>query len=139
MHPTSDQISSATKTGSIDDITQALQYIVGHIDTYSADKRIYSEATLQSLLDAGNVVIACRGWYTDNGESNLGHAYLIYDYSNDGQFKLYDPWNGELSRPYSWICNGRSSTETYDTGVWDGVVTFRIGDYQNTIAWPGVP
>ena len=151
LTPTDEQIEESNYRGSSLKMESAIDYILGSADTYSANWSIYSEETLRSLLDAGNVVIITRAWCDDNGESNSSHATLIYDYwfdseNGDYAFGIMDPGpvgiGSIYSRSYAWICNGRNGdfpTDTEDTGVWCDIVVFQIGDYTNTIPWPGLP
>ncbi len=74
----------------------------------------------------------------------VGHVYLIYGYSynrtiEEYQFDIYDPLYSDeraaISRTYAWICDGSNghNSEPKDGRMWEWTVTYRIGDYGNTI------
>ena len=119
---------------------QALEFILGWDGcAYSDQDAIYSEETLISLLNAGNVVIAGRKHW-----SGTTHAYLVYDYSynstlNRYQFHIFDPWNdgdnSTIIRTYAWLCNGDNGyySNHRDGRIWTWIVTYRIGDYDDTL------
>ena len=137
-NPTDAQINTANEGAEVDDTARALEYILGSSGNTYYSSSIYTKSELCNLLDAGNVVIVLRGWYT-NGKRNSGHYTLIHDYymiGNTTVFCIYDPLDvrkgSSYVRSYDWICDGRNNTEALeneDEGRWDGTVTFKIGDY----------
>lgn len=145
LFPTDKQIEDSNSTGSLEEISNAINYILGFAGTYYADNKIYTEETLRDLLDSGNVIIIARGRYVTKSTRADGHATVIYDYSYDAQngiyvYHIYDPWpvdeGSSYIRSYSWICDGRNNAlpqEGVDDSIWDGIVTFKIGDYANVI------
>ena len=161
LNPTQQQITeSSTRdpnttdddiTGNGADIEAAIEYLLGVETSYSAWQKIYTESTLRSLLDAGNYVVLRRGKYNANKERTNGHATVVIGYRFDNTsgiylYEIYDPWKPNIGstyeRSYSSICDG--SNRPYagdpqnDNSIWDGVVTFEIGNYNNTIDWLGV-
>lgn len=144
-NPTAEQIQQANSAGTLAEIEQAIEYLSGVSFTYSALNKIYSEYTLRSLLDQSNIVIACRGEYKD-GERQSGHAVVIYGYNWDATESIYvydifdpSPVNGgsSYSRSYENICNGTnrqySTDPKNDLKIWDKIVVYRFGPYDNTI------
>ena len=148
LNPTSEQIYISTGGGTIFQAQSAVSYILGSDDVYAEYKRIYSESTLRSLLDAGTPVIISRGWYS-GGTRDGGHDVVIYDYywdSNTGacMYNILNPSPVGSGRTYSQsyqsICDGRnpiSKEDVKDNGIWESVVVFKVGNYPNTILWPG--
>lgn len=128
-------------------VVGAIEYIIGDTaDVTSFDKQIYSEDTLRELLRYTPVIIGRRE-YLGSGFTQNDHFTIIYDCYQDALtgrwlYCVYDPSNKTeihyLTCSYDWICDG--STRTYDTDpevdrrIWDCVVVFAIGDYQNTTA-----
>ena len=82
------------------------------------------------------------------GVRNGGHFVVIYDYHWDSAhgyyvYDIFDPWDVNIgenyARSYQSICNGRTpafSGDRVDTGVWEGIVVYKCGNYLNTINWP---
>ena len=99
------------------------------------------------MLDNNNPVMLARGLY-DNNIRIGGHFIIVYDYHWDStnNIYLYDifdpaPVNSGRSyaRSYQSICNGRNpafSTDERDSGIWEGIVVYQVGDYTNTINYP---
>lgn len=92
--------------GNILEIQQALNYLVGGNFFYAQANKVYSEAVLMSILDAGYPVIAGMmpmGYVVpDIGVYNqqIGHAVVIVKYRNNYEsdeieFKIFDPADGE--------------------------------------------
>ena len=121
------------------------------MDVYSAEKRIYSEETLRSLLAASLPVIISRGLYdNDSGTCDAAHVTVIIDYQWSDQenayiYTIFDPGPvGEGStyqQTYSLICEGiMISGENIEDHslIWDGVVVLASGNYLNTIPWHGL-
>ena len=149
LFPSASEIESATDAGRPVEAMQALAYITGRNDVFFASGMIYDEATLRSLLDYSIPIIIYRGWYKGSVRTG-GHVTVICGYSWDSEEQLYryrivDPWpvNDGCSyyRSYKWICNGGDGTAVYDDkddGIWESVILYKVGDYDNTINWPGV-
>lgn len=141
LAPTQNQITSATETGTSRETKTALSYILSYNNIYNADWVIYEESVLQAMLDESYPVIILRGWYDNNGKRNGGHYTVIYDYhwdltQNEYLYDIYDPGNGgsSYSRTYESICNGR--TDGKDTGIWESIVVYKVGLYNNTVDSP---
>ena len=126
--------------GSAELTARALEYILGWEGcTYYGEYIVYSETVLRSLLDAGNVIIAGR-----LPAKGVGHAYVVYGYSYNStlgryQYHMYDPGYGDegasITRTYAWLYNGDYAyySDHRDGRVWMWLVTYRIGDYTNTM------
>lgn len=144
LNPTVSQIDDASQEGGLlSETAMAIQFLGGP-STYYAEDKIYSESTLRSLLDSGNIVVVARGYYVDgmrdNGHVTLVHGYHYNSAENLYLFHIYDPSSvnvgSSYSRSYSWICNGQNKSSVYDyadSSIWDGILTFRIGNYTDTI------
>ena len=150
-NPTEEQLNAEynTKGGNVYQTEQALEYIMGSHNVYSAWKKIYNQNTLASLLDLSVPIILSRGVYSEDGTRRSGHCTVVYDcYLNDSGvyvFKVFDPLNvnigSEYEMTYQEICEGESFP-TVEYGeckyIWDGIVVVEEGDYLNTIDWVGV-
>lgn len=146
--PTSTEITDANIGATVGETERTIEYILGSNNCYSTWGEIYDENTLQDLLDCSNPVVILRGWYNWNGKRQGGHFVVIYDYYWDSvndlyMYRIFDPWDvnvGEsYDRSYQSICDGRNPAfdeDRTDTGLWEGIVVYTNGDYQNTIAWP---
>jgi hypothetical protein len=147
-NPTAEQIDLANDTGSILEIEQAIECFSGISATYSSDGNIYSSEVLRSLLDQSNIVIACRAKY-DGLIRQPGHAIVIYGYHWDANesmyvYDIFDPApvnsGSSYSSSYENICNSsvqkHSADQVGEEQIWDRIVTYRIGDYDNVISAP---
>ena len=149
FNPTSTQISNANSGGTVSETEAAVEYILASNNCYSTWGNIYSESTLRNILDSENPVVILRGWYNTSGKRTGGHYVVIYDYywdlnNNTYMYEIFDPWSPNVgdaySRSYQSICNGRNPAfngDVTDTGIWEGVVVYEIGNYLNTVTWPG--
>ena len=135
--------------GNITQIEQALEYIMGDNNVYSAAGQIYDEQTLRSLLDDSISIVLLQGFYSEIYGAIDGHAMVVADYywdSSVGKYKyvVFDPWEVGEGDVYSWeytrlLCSDMGFYEGYGVCqyIWDGIVVVEEGDYLNTISWPG--
>ena len=139
--PYPEEIEAANGDGTNGQTEMALEFILKSDNVYSTYFKIYSEAALRAMLDAGSPVIVSRGWYDSNNERNGGHSTIIYSYYWDStynvyMYNIYDPspvnTGSSYSRSYQSLCNGRKG-DISDRGIWEGVVVYKIGNYTNTI------
>lgn len=139
--PTPEQLEIADDGGSIDDTVEALEYIIGSDNVYGVEEKVYGELALRDILDNSGPVLITRGNYVGNNYIG-GHFYVIYDYHLDDQdsiywYDIYDPLGQQYSRTYNYLINGNNSTynQEPDLLIWDGVVVYKVGNYQNLIDW----
>lgn len=141
LNPTQDEINAVMQGGLPYETELLLEYLLGSMDVYSAENRIYSEETLQSLLNNSIPVIIGRGEYI-NGVRQEGHATVIISCSRNDDLDSYDY---EIMDP-SPVGFGRTYWLTYDeichdesTNVtWDRIVVIASGDYLDTIPSPNL-
>ncbi len=148
--PTESQMNLADFTAEADEIERAVEYLLGSENVYSAMGKRYSAATLRSILDSGNPVIALRKsyMYHDWVTSVSGHAIIIYDYywsDDDGMYYycVHDPLpvNAGTSnaRTYEAICSNTGWDTEWNCEkewLWEGVVVFEEGNYMDLIDAP---
>lgn len=153
-NPLESQLSESNKRVFEEDIERTLEYILGSNNVYSSEGFIYSESTLQDLLDASTpVIIAKRKYRTNNGKLVSGHAMVIYDYhldSNNGRYSydIYDPAEVDVGQhlvlTYEDICrkevvevsNMAMGIHVAYVDVWESVIVVEEGDYLSTIPCP---
>lgn len=153
LYPSATQVANASSsTGTVTNIKDSIEYILGDKNVYGAEYKIYSESTMRSLLDIGNPIIALIGEYKteQNIERKSGHAVIVYSYhfdetSNKCIFDIYDPLpvnEGKyIQKDYNDLCRGNYSISGAQTGtisVWEAIVIYKAGSYSDTIAWVGI-
>ena len=148
--PSASEISTANKTGKLGTVAETIQYLLGmSIGTiFYQENVIYTESTLRSVLDQGPICVG-RMWFSTSGVAVSGHIMVISGYQWDAAHNVYvynilDPGpvntGSQYSRSYQWLCDGNNTVngiDVSDSGKWNGVSTYRLGPYDNTIAWLG--
>ena len=155
MHPDAEEQFSGIQQlgGTVSEIKTALEYITG-VECYSAWKSVYSEQTLQSLLDDNIPVIITRGVYEPNRSGDAtkensgmkrtsGHATVINSYrwndtTNEYEYEIYDPWKPNERKIKYWNYDRIKREDSENSyRAWDGVVTFAQGNYSTLENWSG--
>ena len=144
LNPSDDLVNRDNPEGGFAwDTAAALQYVSGRTDVHYECWRIYDEGTLQSLLNQSVPVIICRARY-ENGTRENGHAWVIIGYEVDEEdrtwYHMLDPFFTDYvqKHSYQWISTGNSEVGEYvDHHLWDGIVVYQVGNYDQTIDWLG--